>query len=409
MGNAFGSLADDATSLDWNPAGLARARSPQILVMHALWLADTSLDVLAASFPWGNGSLGLGVTYLNYGTLTRLDAFGAEQGRFSSYDLNLALGYGYAWNERFRAGAAVKIPINQMDAQTQVSAGVDVGCQYRPAGWENGDLGFVLKDLGGQVGHGLPPSQIRISGDWWPVRDLVWAGEFGKYLNESSLNICTGLEYQGLGSVRPRVGYQLSSAPRGAGDGLTGLQAGLGFRQVLGGWILNLDYALASYALAGLTHRIALIVEIGPTQPLTKSAFAPAAESNPAATRAPVYAPAVTRAPAPSLEPEPQISTALIPEPQPLSPPSRLGCVRKGKYIVLRWQHTSSAAYSGYQVYLYSAKKKKYQRLNQTLLKDNFFSFKSVKSIHQYILVVRTVGPSGEMSEASPPATLTVK
>ena len=43
MGSAFVSVADDATAVYWNPAGIARIQKSVLSINHTTWLADISL------------------------------------------------------------------------------------------------------------------------------------------------------------------------------------------------------------------------------------------------------------------------------------------------------------------------------------------------------------------------------
>jgi hypothetical protein len=44
MGGAFVSLANDATALYWNVAGVAKAERNEVVALHTKWLAGTSFD-----------------------------------------------------------------------------------------------------------------------------------------------------------------------------------------------------------------------------------------------------------------------------------------------------------------------------------------------------------------------------
>ena len=44
MGSAFTGVADDASSVFWNPGGLVNVRGNEVQVSHVVWFADTKLS-----------------------------------------------------------------------------------------------------------------------------------------------------------------------------------------------------------------------------------------------------------------------------------------------------------------------------------------------------------------------------
>ena len=47
MGGAFTSIADDATAMYWNPAGLSYFNTRELYFNHSDWIADISFDYFA--------------------------------------------------------------------------------------------------------------------------------------------------------------------------------------------------------------------------------------------------------------------------------------------------------------------------------------------------------------------------
>ncbi len=68
MGGAFVSLANDATALYWNSAGMANLTQNEVSINHINWLASTSLDYAALVIPLGElGNIGFSFTSLSVG------------------------------------------------------------------------------------------------------------------------------------------------------------------------------------------------------------------------------------------------------------------------------------------------------------------------------------------------------
>ena len=114
MGEAFVALADDATAVYWNPAGLAFQDQREISLMHANWLpqfgADLFYDFGSYIHPVeGLGTFGFNVTYLNLGEQTITDETGPEAlGTFKSYEYALSATYGTLLAENWGVGLGLR-------------------------------------------------------------------------------------------------------------------------------------------------------------------------------------------------------------------------------------------------------------------------------------------------------------
>ena len=65
MGGAFVSVANDVTSLYWNPAGAASLQGTEALAAHMTWIADTRYEFAGVVIPLGEvGALGFSLTSL---------------------------------------------------------------------------------------------------------------------------------------------------------------------------------------------------------------------------------------------------------------------------------------------------------------------------------------------------------
>src|SRR5579864_4100780 len=92
MGEAYSAVADDASSLYWNPSGLARIEQNSVSLMHAPYLASTYYDYGAYAHRWGNHTLGTGIQYFSAGSIAETDENNASLGSFSPYDLAFSFG-----------------------------------------------------------------------------------------------------------------------------------------------------------------------------------------------------------------------------------------------------------------------------------------------------------------------------
>ena len=63
MGEAFVAVANDASALYWNPAGIARLSGPEVMLLNTRWLADITFNYAGVTFPlYGLGTAGAAIT-----------------------------------------------------------------------------------------------------------------------------------------------------------------------------------------------------------------------------------------------------------------------------------------------------------------------------------------------------------
>jgi opacity protein-like surface antigen len=111
MGGAFVSMANDATALFWNPAGIATMQGSEAVFNHSEWIADINFDFAGVALNLGNiGSFGLFGNFMTIGEMdvtTELYPDGTGQ-RFNSGSYTMGVSYARALTDRFAIGANVK-------------------------------------------------------------------------------------------------------------------------------------------------------------------------------------------------------------------------------------------------------------------------------------------------------------
>ncbi|MEX2402968.1 MAG: type IX secretion system outer membrane channel protein PorV [Balneolales bacterium] len=148
MGNTGVSIADNASAVFWNPAGLAFQTGNEISITHANWLPqfDVGLfyDYLVGKYEIdGIGVVGGHVTFLNLGEQNRTGEAGPDVlGSFSSYEIATGLSYGFKINENFAVGTGLRfiysnlVPsgteVSGQEARDGTSVGLDLSSLYRP-------------------------------------------------------------------------------------------------------------------------------------------------------------------------------------------------------------------------------------------------------------------------------------
>lgn len=158
LGGAYAAIVNDATSLYWNPAGMAAMDGHEVSFNQNYWLLDLRQDFVAGVFSINNNSrIGISVSYLSMGEMKQTTpaqprGTGLE---FTAYDVALGLAYAQRVTDRIMAGAQAKF-IRQTISQSSASGlGFDVGLQYHGE-WNDLRIGATITNFG---------SSLAMSGD----------------------------------------------------------------------------------------------------------------------------------------------------------------------------------------------------------------------------------------------------
>ncbi|MBX2976829.1 MAG: PorV/PorQ family protein [Ignavibacteriaceae bacterium] len=133
MGSAFVGLADDPSSIYWNPSGIAKMNSAGAFFDHTDWFADIKFNFVSIAYPVpGLGSLGLSFTSSSIGEMrvTTIDEPGGTGETFNVSDVAVSLTYAINLTDNFSIGFNPKY-IQQTIWKMSASAfAMDLGVQY---------------------------------------------------------------------------------------------------------------------------------------------------------------------------------------------------------------------------------------------------------------------------------------
>ena len=264
MGEAYSAMANDATALDWNPAGLIKIKTHSVSLMHAPYLADSYVDFFAYAETAGEvGAWGVAFKYLNYGTIKKTDQAGVETGDLTPYDMAFNVGFatyitGFNKDpeERFVLGAAGKlIRSHLLSMDNTVSA--DIGILF-PYFFDNRlQLAMTAQNIMGTLRYDkfespLPlilrlGSVTRITNYLAATADIVAARDNYPFLamggelkagfgNDTDLFLRAGFNTRAISDL----------------SGLRNLTFGTGFRYTS----YSIDYAFSPFGELGSVHRI---------------------------------------------------------------------------------------------------------------------------------------------------------
>ena len=134
MGSAFVSLANDATSLYWNPAGSAWLAQSEVLAVHTNWIADTRFDFASFVLPLEEfGTVGFNVTSLSMDDMkvTTVEKPEGTGELFSAGDLAVGVSYAHRLTDRFTIGFNAKYIQQSIWHETASAFAIDVGTIFR--------------------------------------------------------------------------------------------------------------------------------------------------------------------------------------------------------------------------------------------------------------------------------------
>ena len=161
MGGAFAALADDANSLWWNPAGLARARIKEISASHTRYIEDIVSEFGAFVLPLSPkaGTLGASFTHYNIPGLTSYDASKNASGKITANAWAASIAYGRYLAPNISAGVNVKMVNQKFHTESGRGFAADFGAQYKHPASGFG-AGFSAQNIGGSARLGEDTSSL---------------------------------------------------------------------------------------------------------------------------------------------------------------------------------------------------------------------------------------------------------
>jgi outer membrane protein OmpA-like peptidoglycan-associated protein len=260
MGNAFGAIADDVSTLDINPAGLPLLNGPQIMLMHNEWFQDVAMERGVFGLPLGNGGFGFSFDYLDYGSIdgftVNANNIPVASGSVNANGFNGRVGYGFPLAENFYVGASAGY-LEQTFGMTSQGA-------------FNGDAGLLWRNITPGVSAGLAVQNFGQQLDGYSLGtnidfSLAYKSPVFSQLHSFNVDVDTniptdggavawdlGAEYWLAHVLALRAGYQVSDDL--ISSGLSGLTfgAGLAWKQ------LEFDYAFTDNGDLGNSNLFSL-------------------------------------------------------------------------------------------------------------------------------------------------------
>ncbi|MDM7915971.1 MAG: PorV/PorQ family protein [Candidatus Eisenbacteria bacterium] len=154
MGSAFVSIADDASAIYWNPAGIARVQKNVVSLNHTAWLADISFTQAAYVFHVGffPGTFALNARSLYMDSQPIRDVFHPEgTGKsFDAGDVAFGLTYARSLTDKFSTGISANYVQSTLASYSSSAYTFDFGTLY-DTGYRSLKIGMAIQNLGSDM------------------------------------------------------------------------------------------------------------------------------------------------------------------------------------------------------------------------------------------------------------------
>jgi hypothetical protein len=291
MGGAFVAVADDATDLYWNPAGLSRLGMHEFSASHAGWIAGTGVNWFGLALRLDeHNALGVSVSQLDYGEeeITTADQPNGTGQTWDAQDLAIGVSYARDLTDHFSVGGTVKFIHERIYNESASAFAADVGLLFTTP-YHGITIGMSIANFGTEMqldgkdlyqaadidpGHagnnstiisslgtrswalplvfkvGLAAAPFEMDDLRWVVAtDAVYASSQSPYMNAG-----TEVTWRNLLSLRAGYGSLFKEASE------EGMTAGAGVRLDLGGVLTRVDYSYGRFGVFDGVSRFSLTV-----------------------------------------------------------------------------------------------------------------------------------------------------
>ena len=279
MGEAFAAVADEASAVYFDPAGLATLDHASVQVSQSFYLSNISYQYLGYAQPvaalfhespkglllpesepkpdWG--SLGFSLLYVNEGSIDQFDKTGAPSGSFAPSDLAFTGAYGFR-ADPFDLGLAAKYLQSKISNSASTVA-ADAAVRWHSTLYERPwTVSAGFRNLGGTlkyVNESDPLPASFVLGNALRPADAVLVALDITVPNDNAPYFALGVESTGQLSGGMRGDLRLGYSTRDSNSGLNGFAgASLGAGLTLS--FCRIDYAWVPFGLLGDTHRVGL-------------------------------------------------------------------------------------------------------------------------------------------------------
>ena len=275
LGESFVAVANDASALYWNPAGLVQFDQDQVMFSHNQWVIDIYHDFLGAVYHL-DATNAVGVAFTSLSTkdipvTTEFAPFGT--GEYFSYgDIALAVSYSRRMTDKFSFGGTVRYIEETLDKLKMRGVMINLGTYYW-TGLGTTRFAVAVSNFGNQL---APDGKVVLIGkreksDWQsfsPPTIFRIGFAFEPYQNEDNKfttsiqlnhpndnkeNVATGIEYSWKNIVYIRGGYKFNTDEQNYSFGF-GVNIPIRIAYCM------VDYSFSNFVRLGNAQRFSIIL-----------------------------------------------------------------------------------------------------------------------------------------------------
>ncbi len=241
MGEAYTGVAEDASSVYWNPGAMAAVLGTNVSLVHVEYFQTLRLEQAAVTHETGWGTMGFMFTGLFMDDLERRDdvATAVPLGEFGAYDVAFAAGFARYVVPNVAVGLSVKTVYQRIDELSASGIAVDAGV-YHTSRIRGVKLAAVVGNIGPPMKFDVEefalPRYLKVGASFEreveALEGRVLATFDAMFPNDDDGRQHVGVEYSYRRMAALRAGYKAGYDSQGATFGF-----GVNYRE------MSFDYA----------------------------------------------------------------------------------------------------------------------------------------------------------------------
>ncbi|MEA3307839.1 MAG: PorV/PorQ family protein [Elusimicrobiota bacterium] len=257
------SVLSDAVAIYWNPSGLAAIEKTAVNITYTSLYEEVNHNFVAVSRKALSGTMGLAVTYTDYGDLEGRDPNALITGNFSAGDMAVSLAYAKKIGN-LSFGAALKYIHIKIGDEKGDGFASDAGLNWQTP-IKNFSMNLSVLNMGPKFNFSSDKKSLPLAYNlglkYTGVKKLDLYADMRIRPRDKDDEFCLGAEYRAMENFFIRTGYNSKSAKAlktedddglKALDNLRGLSMGFGIQMK----IFDLDYAFTPFGELGNAQRI---------------------------------------------------------------------------------------------------------------------------------------------------------
>jgi len=261
MGNASVSNVCGSDAIYWNPANLYFLDKKTLSFSHTVWFEDISYEWIALAIPTQkNGTFGVGLQYVSYGSIARVNSSAVSDGSFSPMDMAVYLSYATSY-KHFQFGGNLKY-INSKIENSATAFAVDFGTNWNLPDNKT-SVAMAISNFGTTMKFNNEseklPLLLKTGISSYVLQDLLVSLDIN-FPNDNNLYFNLGSEY-GV-NISDKSGLFFRAGYDGRNKDIPGFNwLNLGFGISYSD--ITFDYAFVPYGDIGMTHMFSFSMKFG--------------------------------------------------------------------------------------------------------------------------------------------------